>query len=89
MMTTYQLRSDELNYELIDSIKNTYKNKNIVIDVYQNEEIDLVLNEITNPEIIKRINDIKVNKNIVISPGLITGCLRKTRGPFAEQSSLR
>ncbi len=64
-MTTYQLRSDELNYELIDSIKNTYKNKNIVIDVYQNEDIDLALNEITNPEIIKRINDIKVNKNIV------------------------
>lgn len=65
MMTTYQLRSDELNYEWIDLIKNTYHNKYIVIDVYQNEDIDLVLNEITNPEIIKRINDIKVNKNIV------------------------
>ncbi len=65
MMTTYQLRSDELNYELIDLIKNTYHNKYIVIDVYQNEDIDLALNEITNPEIIKRINDIKVNKNIV------------------------
>ncbi len=64
-MTTYQLRSDELNYELIDLIKNTYHNKYIVIDVYQNEDIDLALNEITNPEIIKRINDIKVNKNIV------------------------
>jgi hypothetical protein len=63
MLTTYQLRSDELNYELIDSIKNSYDNKNIIIDVYQNEDINFEVNEITNPEIIKRIKDINANKS--------------------------
>ena len=65
MLTTYQLRSDELNYEFIDSIKNSYHNKNIIIDVYQNEDINFEVNEITNPEIIKRIKDINANRNIV------------------------
>jgi hypothetical protein len=64
-MITYNIHSDELNIDLIESIKRSYPNKDIVIDIYQNEPLSIEADTITNPEIIKRINDIRNNKNII------------------------
>jgi hypothetical protein len=65
MVTTYQISSEELDYNLINLIKSNFPNTDLFIDVYQAENIKLEIDEITNPEIIKRINDIKSNSNIV------------------------
>ena len=42
-----------------------YQSKDIIIDFYQNEDFNVDIKKITNPEIINRINDIKSNKNII------------------------
>lgn len=64
-MTTYQMNSNELNYDFIDEIKKKFRDKTIIIDVYQNDESDTEIDEITNPEIIRRIKDIEQNINII------------------------
>ncbi len=70
MITTYQVSTNELSYDLIDAIKSLYKNKEIVIDVYQNEDLNLEVGEITNSEIIGRINDVNNNQKI-ITPNIL------------------
>jgi len=65
MSTTYQINSEELNINLIELIKSNFPNQELFIDVYPMEDIDLDINEITNPKIIERINDINSNKHIV------------------------
>ena len=65
MLTTYQLRSDELDINLINSIKANFPDQELFIDIYHSENLNLDIEEITNLKIIKRIEDIKSNKNIV------------------------
>jgi len=66
LLTTYQMKSNDLDSKVIESIKSNFPNEDIVIDVYPASEFNSVINEITNPEIISRIKDIENNKNIVI-----------------------
>ncbi len=65
MMTTYQMNSNELNYDFIDEIKKKFRDKTIIIDVYQNDESDTKIEKITKPGIIRRIKDIEQNINII------------------------
>jgi hypothetical protein len=65
MLTTYQIKSSELDFKVIDSIKSNFPDEELLIDVYPVTVLNNVISEITNPEIIDRINDIKNNKNIL------------------------
>lgn len=66
MITTFYVSSDEIDMELLEAIKGAYPKKNIIIDVYQSEEELIEATEISNPEIISRINDIEEGKNLII-----------------------
>jgi hypothetical protein len=39
MIATYHINADELNIEVFEGIKNTFKNKNIQIVVFQCDDI--------------------------------------------------
>lgn len=65
MLTTYQIKSKELDLKLINSIKSNFPDEDIFIDVYPMTDINPDIQEITNPEIISRLKDIENNKNIV------------------------
>jgi hypothetical protein len=66
MNTTYRISSKDLSSDIIENIKKAFPNKDIIIDVYQDEKIDIESVEIEDPEIISRINDIENGNNIVI-----------------------
>jgi hypothetical protein len=65
LVTTYQISSDELDLNLINLIKNNFPHQELFIDVYHAEDMKFEINEISNPKIIQRIEDIKLNKNLI------------------------
>jgi hypothetical protein len=65
LVTTYQINTNDLDFNLINLIKSNFPNQELVIDVYPTESIDFEINEITNQNIIDRIKDINANKNIL------------------------
>jgi hypothetical protein len=66
MVTTYQINSENLDVNLINMIKSNFPNQDVFIDVYNDDEIKMDFDTITNSEIIDRIIDIKANKNIIV-----------------------
>lgn len=67
MVTTYQVNSDDLDYNIVNLIKKSFPSEDIIIDVYQSENIKFEIDEISNQKIIKRIEDIKSNQNLIFS----------------------
>ena len=66
MYTTYQLNSNDLTPEFIDILKATYKDKDIEIAVYNIDETEYLLHSPKNKAVLlRRIDDIKNNRNIV------------------------
>ena len=65
MTTTYQINTSELDSKFIDSIKSYFPDKEILIDIYPISDFHLSSEEITNPEIISRIHDLRNNVNII------------------------
>jgi hypothetical protein len=65
MSSSFQINSDDLDGSLLEKIKSEFPNQEIIIDVYSTEKIDIGINEITNEEILRRINDIKDLKNLI------------------------
>ena len=67
MYATYQIKADEMNFDLFQSIKNTFNGKDIEISVtdYNDSKSSNQTNQ--NIEILlKRINDVEEGKNLVI-----------------------
>ncbi len=66
MYTTYQLNSNDLTPEFIDILKATYKDKEIEIAVHNIDETEYLLHSPKNRDVLlRRIEDIKNNQNIV------------------------
>ena len=65
MLTTYQIKSTDLDLKVINSIKSNFPDEDIIIDVYPMTDINSDIQEITNPDIIARLQDIENNKNII------------------------
>jgi antitoxin YefM len=65
MFATYQINSDELNFDFLKSIKETFKGKAIEISIMDYDETDYLLRSPKNKEILlERINDVKNGKNL-------------------------
>lgn len=58
MLTYYYLNSDELDLNILESIKNQYKNKNIRITVESQDDTDYIL---SSPKMVERL--LESNKN--------------------------
>lgn len=67
MVTIYQISSDELDLSLINLIKVNFPHQELFIDVYNAEDLKFEINEINSPKIIQRIEDIRLNENLVKS----------------------
>lgn len=67
MYTTYQLNTKDLTPEFIEILKATYKDKDIEIAVHNIDETEYLLRSPKNKEVLlRRIEDIKNNRNIII-----------------------
>ena len=67
MQTIYQINADELDESLLDSIKAKFKHKEIEIVVSERDETAYLLRSEANREsLLRAIEDIEENHNIVI-----------------------
>ena len=67
MQTIYQINADELDQNLIDSIKALFKNKEIEIVISERDETAYLLRSPANREMLLRaVKDVENNQNIVI-----------------------
>jgi hypothetical protein len=67
MIATYHINADELNIEVFEGIKNTFKNKNIQIVVFESDDVPtFTSSNILSDEIIDRIDDIENKRNLII-----------------------
>jgi antitoxin YefM len=72
MITTYHINADELNFEVLEGIKNTFKNKNIQIVVFESDDISNFKNSnILSTEILNRIDDIENKKNLIVPDQIV------------------
>lgn len=66
MQTIYQINADELDENLLASIKALFKNKEIEITVSERDETAYLLRSPANREyLLKAIEDVNENKNII------------------------
>jgi antitoxin YefM len=67
MQTTYRLRADELSADLIQALKNTYHNRQIVITVDEaQDETEYLLSSPANREhLLRAVEDVRNNRNLV------------------------
>jgi len=66
MNATYQINADDLNLDLLQSIKKTFKGKEIEISISDLEESDFLKSAPRNVKILlDRINDITMEKNFI------------------------
>jgi len=67
MHTTYQINANEIDQGLLESIKAVFKDKEIEITVTEIDETEYLLRSPANREsLLRAINDIESDKNIVV-----------------------
>ena len=66
MQTIYQINADELDQNILDSIKALFKNKEIEIIVTERDETDYLMRSPANRErLLRAIKDVEANQNII------------------------
>lgn len=66
MQTIYQINADELDQNILDSIKALFKNKEIEIVVTELDETEYLLRSTANREqLLRAIEDVEANQNII------------------------
>ncbi len=66
MQTIYQINANELDENLLDSIKALFKNKEIEIVVTERDETAYLLRSPANREkLLRAIEDVESNRNII------------------------
>ncbi len=69
MHATYQVKAEELNYELFQSIKDTFKGKEIEISIIDYDETEYLLRSPKNKEILlQRIKEVEEGKDLLTVP---------------------
>lgn len=67
MQTIYQINADEIDQNLLESIKALFKNKEIEIVVSERDETAYLLRSPANREqLLRAVSDIEENRNIII-----------------------
>jgi len=66
MQTIYQIKADELDESILESIKALFKNKEIEITVTERDETAYLLRSEANREYLMRVvEDVENNRNII------------------------
>ena len=66
MFATYQLKAEELNMDFFESIKETFKGKDLEISINYFDETEYLLSSEKNKEILlKRMKDVEEGKNLI------------------------
>lgn len=67
MQTIYQINADEIDQNLLESIKAQFKNKEIEIVVSERDETAYLLRSPANRErLLRAIGDVEENRNIIV-----------------------
>jgi antitoxin YefM len=67
MQTIYQINADEVDENLLDSIKAQFKHKEIEIVVSERDETAYLLRAPANRErLLRAIEDVEENRNIIV-----------------------
>ncbi len=67
MQIIYQINADELDENLLNSIKAQFKHKEIEIVVFERDETEYLLRSPANRNyLLRAIRDIEENKNIIV-----------------------
>lgn len=67
MQTIYQINADELDQNLLDSIKALFKHKEIEIVISERDETAYLLRSPANRErLLRAVKDVEENQNIVV-----------------------
>ena len=67
MQTIYQINADELDENLLASIKAQFKHKEIEIVVFERDETEYLLRSPANREyLLRTIQDVEENRNIIV-----------------------
>ena len=67
MQTIYQINADDLDQNLLESIKAQFKHKEIEIVVFEHDETDYLLRSPANREFLLRaIKDVEENLNVIV-----------------------
>ena len=67
METIYQLNADDLNEDLLEGLKASFKHKELEIVVYERDETTYLLRSPANRErLVKAIADIEQHRNVVV-----------------------
>ena len=66
MQTIYQINANEIDENLLDSIKALFKNKEIEIVVTERDETAYLLRSPANREkLLRAVEDVEANRNII------------------------
>lgn len=67
MQTIYQINADELDQNLLDSIKVLFKHKEIEIVISERDETAYLLRSPANREnLLRAVKDVEENQNVVV-----------------------
>lgn len=67
MQTIYQINADELDEDVLESIKAQFKHKEIEIVVFERDETAYLLRSPANREyLLRAIQDVEENRNIIV-----------------------
>ncbi len=67
MQTIYQINADELDQNILDSIKALFKSKEIEIVVTERDETAYLLRSPANRErLLQAVKDVESNQNIIV-----------------------
>ncbi|MFP4333381.1 MAG: hypothetical protein ACLFQJ_08770 [Campylobacterales bacterium] len=68
MQANFVLDSDELDYHLIDKIKEIFKNKRIELTISESDDTEYLLTSEANKEILlNSIANIEKNENLIVA----------------------
>ena len=68
MQTIYQINADELDQNLLDSIKALFKHKEIEIVISERDETAYLMRSSANREsLLRAVRDVEENQNIIVS----------------------
>lgn len=67
MQTIYQVNADELDQNLLESIKALFKHKEIEIVVFERDETEYLLRSPANREyLLRAVQDVEENRNVIV-----------------------
>jgi antitoxin YefM len=67
MQTIYQLNADDLNEDFLESLKSTFKHKDIEIVVYERDETAYLISSPANrSRLLEAVADVEHGRNIVV-----------------------